>query len=676
MCGIFGIFNSNGQIYSSQLKAATTAIRHRGPDDEGYLLANTQTQNIKLFGGDDADGGKAAAKLLNLPRLTNHEAGEWNLAFGFRRLAILDVSPSGHQPMSNRAQTVWLIFNGEIYNYVELRDILAKKGYTFSSTGDTNVILAAYEEWGSECVKHFVGMWGLAILDLRDAHAPKLFVSRDPFGIKPLYYTVSNGQIAFGSEIKALLELPWVSRRANPQRLHDYLRIGYLDHDDNKQHRETMFADVYQLRPAHSITLDLTQSVQLAALHPQHYWKLDPKPRHDLSFNQAADHLREIFLKNVRLHLRSDVPVGTALSGGIDSSAIVMGMRHIEPNIDLRTFSFIAQADPAINEERWSDLIVQASRAKATKTSPDHNSLVADLMGLVKTQDEPVGSTSIYAQYCVFRLARENGMKVMLDGQGADELLAGYRGYRAIRLASLLRKRQFGAAMQFQRGLKAYAGEAGWGSMALRVASEFLPRQFYNSALRLAGKDSSASFLNTNWFNQHQISPLIPAEAGKTQNDLLRFTLIDASTSSNLPALLHYEDRNSMAHSIESRVPFLTTEIAEFILSLPEDYLISSDGTTKCVFRQAMRGLVPDTILDRKDKIGFSTPERQWLGAMKTWIAPFFSGDTAQRVAPLHLPYIQHTWEAIVNGSQTFDWRVWRWVNVIAWSEMFGVNYD
>lgn len=676
MCGIFGIFNSNGQIYSSQLKAATTAIRHRGPDDEGYLLANTQTQNIKLFGGDDADGGKAAAKLLNLPRLTNHEAGEWNLAFGFRRLAILDVSPSGHQPMSNRAQTVWLIFNGEIYNYVELRDILAKKGYTFSSTGDTNVILAAYEEWGSECVKHFVGMWGLAILDLRNAHAPKLFVSRDPFGIKPLYYTVSNGQIAFGSEIKALLELPWVSRRANPQRLHDYLRIGYLDHDDNKQHRETMFADVYQLRPAHSITLDLTQSVQLAALHPQPYWKLDPKPRHDLSFNQAADHLREIFLKNVRLHLRSDVPVGTALSGGIDSSAIVMGMRHIEPNIDLRTFSFIAQADPAINEERWADIVITASQAKAAKTIPNHTTLTEDLEHLVYTQDEPMGSTSMYAQYCVFRSARQYGMKVMLDGQGSDELLAGYRGYRALRLASMLRQHKFQTAIQFQQNLKAYAGDLRLSGMIMRTAAEFLPRQFYATALKISGKDRSINFINSVWFKKYNTFELVPAEPPKNLQDILRFTLIDATMSSNLPALLRYEDRNSMAHSIESRVPFLTTELAEFVLALPEEYLIQHDGTTKGVFRKAMRGIVPDAILDRKDKIGFATPEKQWLSSIKDWVENMFNSDVAEQIQPLNLPRLKEEWQAILGGNLTFDWRVWRWINLIAWTKAFNISYD
>lgn len=670
MCGIFGIFNATGKIHSSQIRAATTAIRHRGPDDEGYLLANTKTQNIKLFGGEDSES------VLNLPTLTNHDGGDWNLAFGYRRLSILDISANGHQPMSNKAKNIWMIYNGEIYNYLEIREVLVKKGYTFTSTGDSTVILAAYEEWGDACVNHLVGMWAFAILDLRNQDTPKLFVSRDPFGIKPLYYTVYEGQIAFGSEIKALLELPWAKRHANPQRLHDYLRMGYLDHDDDKTHRETMFQGIYQLRAAHTLTLDLSKSLQLSALHPQQYWQLKPMPRKDLSFNEAAEQLRALFLKNIRLHLRSDVPIGTALSGGIDSSAIVMGMRYIEPNIDLRTFSFIAQEDPSINEERWSDMIVKASGSKATKTSPDHTSLIADLMHLVRTQDEPVGSTSIYAQYCVFRLARENGMKVMLDGQGADELLAGYRGYRSIRLASLLRKRQFGAAIQFQRGLKAYAGDGRWTGMLLRTAAEFLPRQFYTSALKIAGKDHSANFLNADWFTQHAIQAFVPAEAPKDTNDLLRFALIDASTSSNLPALLHYEDRNSMAHSIESRVPFLTPEIAEFILSLPEEYLISQDGTTKCVFRQAMRGIVPDAILDRKDKIGFATPERQWMGAMKSWIDPLLNSDMAQRVTPLHLPHIRQEWQAILSGSKPFDWRVWRWVNLIAWTEAFGVAYD
>jgi asparagine synthase (glutamine-hydrolysing) len=618
-------------------------------------------------------GGESTSPELGLHGIQTAERYNdgigWNIALGFRRLSILDLSPAAHQPMRSHDGKVWMIFNGEVYNYVELRQELKQLGHVFYSTGDTEVVLAAFSQWGKACFKRFIGMWACAILDTA---TQKLYLSRDPFGIKPLYFTVQKDKLAFASEIKALLCLDWVARGTNAQQLHDYFRLGFMSHTS-----ETMFADVQQLRGGKllEVPLRLNDSDVTRALRIERYWELKPQKRTDLSFDQAALHLRELFLNNVRLHLRSDVPIGTALSGGIDSSAIVMGMRHIEPALDLRTFSFVPSDAPEINEERWADMVIDAAKARADKTTPNAHTLIADIKHMVYAQDVPVGGTSIYAQFCVFRLAHQHHMKVMLDGQGADEQLAGYRGYRAIRLASLLRQRQMGAALQFFKATQAYVGDLRWSGLLLRAAAEFLPRKTYAAMFKIVGKDQSDHYLNTRWFDDRGVTPLLLNETPAGETDLLRHTLADAVSHSNLPALLHYEDRNSMAFSIESRVPFLTTELVEFVLSLPEAYLISPQGTTKAVFRKAMRGLVPDPILDRTDKIGFATPEKHWLSAIGPWVDDLLASDVAHRIYALDIEKVKTNWQAIKSGHAKFDSRVWRWINVIAWAEAFGVEF-
>ena len=666
MCGIFGIHRKGGDALDlSGVLRSTGSLRHRGPDDEGYLLADTRAGRAEPCRGTDT------VAALQYPAAESFAGQYFDLAFGFRRLSILDTSPAGHQPMASADGSCWLIFNGEIYNYVELREELSRLGHQFRTGTDTEVILAAYSRWGADCLRRFVGMWAFAIWDRRRNH---LFLARDPFGIKPLYYADDRGKFIFASEIKALLASGAVGRGVNPQRLYDYLSSGLTD-----QGGETLFADVRQLPAAHSMTVPLDGA---GTARLERYWGIDLDRRLRLSFDDAAARLRNLFLENVRLHLRSDVSVGAALSGGIDSSSIVMGMRRAEPDLALHTFSYVAD-DPTVSEERWADIVVEASRAQVHKTRPSPEELVADLDALIAAQDEPFGSTSIYAQYRVFRLAHESGIKVMLDGQGADEMLAGYRTYLASRLASLLRQ---GRWLRANRLVRQAGGQPGVGRKEMLVGAggillpsfvgkgKILPaslRSLANRAGLLNG--STLTALDNEWFASRGASP---RQRGNGHGrDVLRKTLHDTLAETSLPMLLRYEDRNSMAHSIESRVPFLTTELAEFILSLPEEYLIAPDGTSKSVFRQAMRGVVPDAVLDRRDKVGFATPEKSWLTTLRPWVKGVLGGAAAARVPALNLPAVKGEWEEVVAGRKPFDFRVWRWLNVIRWAEDFEVVF-
>jgi asparagine synthase (glutamine-hydrolysing) len=506
-------------------------------------------------------------------------------------------------------------------------------------------------------------MFGFVILDTRER---RLFLARDFFGIKPLYYTVVREGFAFASEIKALLELPGVSRTVNPERLYFYLRYGLTDHGS-----ETLFADVLQLPAAHYLEVSLDAPWQA---RPVRYWDVDLSQRSELPFEEAAERLRELFLENVRLHLRSDVPVGAAISGGIDSSAIVMAMRYLQgKHLELHTFSYIAD-DPAISEEQWVDFVGQASGATVHKIRPSAEEIVADLEHLIHVQDEPFGSTSIYAQYQVFRLARKAGIKVMLDGQGADELLGGYRYYMAARLASLLRQGRWVEAGRFLHRTSKWPGaDSSW--LLLRSVGFLMPPSLQAPARRLVGRDLEPPWLNANWFSERGVAPRdLSYTRGK---EVLREYLYRTLSETSLPTLLRYEDRNSMAFSIESRVPFLTPEFANFALSLPEEYIIAPDGTSKAVFRRAMRGIVPDAVLDRRDKIGFATPEYNWLTTLlRPWVEGTLNSEAAALLPALNAKEMQLEWGGIVQGRKPFDWHVWRWLNLIQWARQFEVRFE
>jgi asparagine synthase (glutamine-hydrolysing) len=502
-------------------------------------------------------------------------------------------------------------------------------------------------------------MFAFAILDLKKR---SLFLARDPFGIKPLYYLSSENFFVFASEIKAILKFPGVSRQVNPRRLYEYLHFGLTDNG-----QDTLFADIKHLPSGHWLEVSLDGPNRCT---PTRYYDIDLNQTLDISFSEAASTVREMFVDNIRLHLRSDVPIGTALSGGVDSSAIVMAARQLEPDHELNCFSYVTD-DPFLNEEKWVDIVGTAADAVIHKTRPTPDELVLDLDQLIQMQDEPFGSTSIYAQYRVMRLANANGIKVMLDGQGGDEILAGYTPYLASRLASLLRQGRIAEAGHFWNKVRRFSGTTGK-DLLYRTGDVFLPQSLKGLARQIVGKYHLPSWVDMSWFKTRGVVDLFIKQS-KGRN-LLRQHLYQTLLETNLPFLLRYEDRNSMSYSVESRVPFLTPEFVQFFFTLPEDYLISIDGNTKSVFRQAMKGIVPDEVLARKDKIAFATPEQSWLLYLNPWIQTVLESEAARTIPFLNIASMREAWQEVVQRGRTFSFTVWRWLNFIRWVDFWNIS--
>jgi len=639
MCGIAGFIAKPGRGNPARASAALRCLYHRGPDDYGWLRFDR--------------GGVERGREWTVPER------EPEVLFLHRRLSILDTSDAGWQPMATPDGRYYVVFNGEIYNYRELRQELERLGHLFVSRSDTEVLLAAYAEWGTHALKRFVGMFAFALLDTQRR---SILLARDFFGIKPLFYGSQEGFLCFGSEIKALFELGLSHSEANPERLLLYVRYGITDLGS-----QTLLSHVQQLPAAHYMEILLDENHPQT---PQCYWRAEGDEL-EISFDEAAEHVRELFLRSMELHLRSDVPLGSALSGGIDSSAVVMAIRHLNSAAEIHAFSFIAE-DNRISEERWVDIVGQRANARVHKVRATAGKLVDELTSMMYFHDEPFGGTSAYAQYEVFRAARAAGIKVMLDGQGADEILGGYQHYLGARLASLIRKGKWPEAARFLRKISHVDGVNVWRGLAY-CADYMLPPCLQAGLRKCVYKEALPDWLNRNWFVERGVGPQFISYT--TATDVLRESL-SRSVSESLPALLRYEDRNSMAFSVESRVPFLTPDLVSFVHRLPEEYIIGSDGITKSVFRKAMRGIVPDAILDRRDKLGFVTPERDWLIKLDSWVCESLSSDAANHIPFLNLNVARQEWDQVRRGGRPFDFRVWRWVNLIHWSAKLNITYS
>ncbi|WCM89333.1 asparagine synthase (glutamine-hydrolyzing) [Acidovorax sp. NCPPB 3576] len=621
MCGIAGSASGIGDgRLEGRLKAALHLLQRRGPDESASAFWRT-------------DGAM--------------------VALGHTRLSVIDLSSAAQQPMSSSDENFTLVFNGEIYNYLELRRELEQLGRQFHSRSDTEVLLQAWQVWGERALPRLVGMFAFVLLDRRSG---TLHGARDAFGIKPIYYHADHQGLCFASEIPAVQALRSSAPRLDWHVAYDYLAHGRYDND-----ARTFFADVRALPPGHRFTYDL-QSRQLE-LHA--WWKPTIAPVQRLTLDDAADGLRSRLLDSVRLHLRSDVPLGAALSGGLDSSAIVGCMRHLEPDAPIHTFSFIASGS-SVSEEQWVDRMNAYAGAVAHKVSIAPQELAADLDDMIAAQGEPFGSTSIYAQYRVFQLAREHGMTVTLDGQGADELCGGYVGYPGPRVHSLLDEGRWLGAAAFLRQWGRWPGRAGLDGLKAAVA-EYTSDTAYQALRRMNGADASPPWLDGRVLADAGVALRFPRESPPQTAPGRRLVaeLARSLHGVGLPGLLRHGDRNSMRFSVESRVPFLTTGLADFLLTLPEDYLVSPQGETKHLLRRAMRGLVPQEVLDRRDKIGFATPEQAWLVQMAPQVREWLRH-------PLGLPFFRQdevlrAFDQVVAGQRPFSWQVWRWINFTRW---------
>jgi asparagine synthase (glutamine-hydrolysing) len=416
--------------------------------------------------------------------------------------------------------------------------------------------------------------------------------------------------------------------------------------------------------PGHILTINLNQPNNTECIIKRWWWP-DIKERWKGSFDEAALRLRELFLKNIRLHLRSDVPVGAALSGGIDSSAVVCGIRAVEPDIPIHTFSYIAN-NSSVNEEKWVDIINKYVGADSHKIYVNPSEIANNLDELIRYQGEPFGSSSIYAQYCVFGLAKDCGITVTLDGQGADELLGGYNGYPYARIRSLFEEMEITQLFKFLNNWSKWPGRSRLEGLKF-FGRGVLPESFFEIYKSRVKHRFEPSWLKMELFKDMGISycqeNIFPGE--KCSGRRLMQTLRSSLTLSGLTSLLRHGDRNSMCFGIESRVPFLTSEMAEFLLGLPEEYLVSAKGETKSIFRRAMKDIVPDEVLMRKDKIGFETPEKEWLLLMADEIRGWLNDSH-------DIDFLNHTemlrsFDAVLDGKMPFSFQVWRWINFVRW---------
>ena len=668
MCGIAGLVGNEVET-SLAIRKMCDIIRHRGPDDAGYAFFNGDHLEPEILGAKDTPSAVYRAHLPYSPSHPIEEAlpTRTDVAFGHRRLAILDLSALGHQPMCSADGRYWITFNGEVYNHVDLREQLVAMGHTFISDSDTEVILAAYAEWGADCLARFNGMWGLAILD---RHRRTLFLARDRFGVKPLYYWASpQGFLAFASEIKQFTVLPGWQARVNSQRAYDYLVWTPTDHTD-----ETLFDRVYQLPPGACATLPIDKWKQELGHDGRitfGIWYRLKAEGFAGNFQSAVDEFRSRLTDSVRLRMQADVPVGYALSGGLDSSAIVCIANNLtrERNAKemVKTFSMCATGEK-INERKWVDVVVAQTGADARHILPTSEGLFNAMSTITWHQDEPFGSPAVYSQWCVFREA-SRAVKVLLGGHGSDEILAGYAPFYTPMFASLARRGKFLNVVQEALTIRKLHGYGV--TFAPRVLlHSILPPQYFHALKRAVGRD----MLRPSWIDLERLGavardPFLEIRLGGTRS-MAALSDIFVSRSPS-PMLLHYEDRSSMAHSFESRVPFLDYRVVEFALGLPDEFKLRR-GINKRVLREA--GILPDAISRRMDKIGMGTPGEVWLTRDNTDMFRAKLDDAIEASQGVLNGRCRDYLEDVIAGKKPYNQVLRRMLSFGEWLRVFGVS--
>lgn len=575
MCGISGLANLSRAVPLAGYYPAHLRLRHRGTDDEGFFV-------VHGAGGQFCQGDDTISELAELPHIRKVSAA--NIVLGHRRLSIIDLSPGGHQPMNDHTGRYMMVYNGEIFNYIELREELVALGHRFDTQSDAEVLLAAFAQWDVESFNRFNGMWAVAIYDAQER---RLILGRDRFGIKPLYYALVNGTLYFGSEVKFLV--PFLPRlQMNEPRAIEYLVHNVVDH-----HTETMFEGICQILPAHYAIMDrsgLTQHV---------FWRL-PDHQARLTLDEAREQLAELLTSAVALRLRSDVPVGSLLSGGLDSTTIVCIVRQLLDRQGAgNTFDFFSAVfhEKAFSERRYIEETVAQTGMPIHWIYPAPERLLEALPRLLYHQEFPFRSLAVYSQWEIMSHVRQTPIVVLLDGQGSDEIFAGYTAHYYALMAEYLRRLRPDRAWREARSLSR--------------SREMTLMQGLAGALRQLIK---ASPLNT--LVQHRPIPYLtrpyrPAGGWARQSDIFRDALVRNLTFSALPEYLRYEDRNSMAFTLESRLPFMDYRLVEWAMSLPSELKIDG-AVSKRVLREMARPLIPTAVAERKDKMGFVSPQEQW----------------------------------------------------------------
>lgn len=665
MCGISG-FAAVGKKNINNLKSITDIIAHRGPDDEGFVVFPEYNTSPVCLGGDDTPAEAYESDLKSTPQqsISSAQDFEAKVALGHRRLSILDLSAYGHQPMCSPDGQLWITYNGEIYNYIELRAELLEKGYQFISDTDTEVILAAYKEWGVQCLNQFNGMWAFVIYD---RNKNEIFLSRDRFGIKPLYYWFDpKNNFYFASEIKQFTACEGWKAKINGQRAYDYLVYSLTDHTD-----ETMFRGVYHVPPGHYYKASVKN------ISPDENRKINSMKWYDLSrtpsnksFEEACAGFEKHFKDAIRMHLRSDVPVGSALSGGLDSSAIVCEINNIlrkeGKNSIQKTFSSCSEFEK-YNEKKWMDIVVDHTNTDANYVYPNTHDLFELMPTILWHQDEPYQSQSAYLGYCVFQLAKEQGVKVLLNGQGADEYLGGYGQFNNAIYFQLFKRIKWGRLNNEITGLNG----SGILNTIRAICYLSVPERTRNFITKYYGSYSDLkNIINLNELGARNRHPYATISNDATSvPSIAKLNLFH----NPLAKYLRWEDRNSMAHSIEARVPFLDHRLVEFAFNLPADYLFSM-GITKRVMRGGLKNILPTEIANRKDKKGFVTPEEHWVKNGCTEIFREKLKDSITYANGIIKKEALQYFDDIVTGKKPFDYTYIRLILFAEWMKIFSVD--
>lgn len=617
MCGFVAVLTRDTTFDNHVLDRMRDVLAHRGPDGA---------------------------------RSWTTEVGNTRIGLAHRRLAIIDLSEAAAQPMFGADGRVALVYNGEIYNYLELRAELEGRGRTFRTQSDTEVIVEAYLEWGVDALLRLNGMFGLALLDMRSG---KMLVARDRFGEKPVYYArLPRGGLAVASEIKALLAYPGVDVGICDEELTRHLRDESFEVGDN-----TFFRAAKRLDPAHAMLLKLNGEIERV----WRYWTPDYENiRATDTAASASEHFRALLERSVRMRLRSDVPVGSSLSGGLDSSSIVALVNRLKASRGRQhTFSIRYPGDPTLCEGPHIDAMVRRTGAESHSLEPDEQALMADWRQMHWHLEAPSRSASIFNQFALMRLARAQGVTVLLDGQGADELLGGYQYYFGLRQLDLLHA---GRSSELECETSAL-----WWRLR-RVSARFRDhvRRF----------DARPGFpLETLWDRRRSGAGVsdAPDRPGVPQSQavsLFRRQLAMGLQYNHLPNLLHTADRSGMAFGREARFPFLDHDLVEWCIGLPDD-LLTRDGWLKRVLREATKGLLPRAIRWRVDKVGFAAPQDRWLreGA-REWAEDLLFAGPIRKHPHYDSAWIDARWRAHVSGAEDASGALWKWLSASEWMRM------
>jgi len=614
MCGICGAINYKEKIISETLiNNMMVSIKHRGPDGEGAFT-------------------------------------EDNTALGHVRLSIIDLSEQANQPMFSDDGNLVIVFNGEIYNYQDIKNELPEK-YTFKTNSDTEVILNAYKEWGEECLHKFNGMFAFAIYNRAEK---TLFAARDPFGIKPFYYYASENHFVFGSEIKAILASGTVKAELNEAMLYDFIVFNRTDHT-----AQTSFKNICNLRPGHKIKL----STDTPDIKISQWYFLSEIHENKLSFEENAKILYSWLSESVRLHLVSDVPVGSALSGGIDSSTIVCLMRQLMPaNNPLYTFSAVYDSSWEKDEKKYVDILAQHIDISSAFTYPNAQNLADELDKLIHHQEEPFSSASLYASWCVYKEAGKNNIKVLLNGQGADELFAYdymaafffYELFRSYKWFSLLKQMYL-----FKKKQKS-GTKFTFSLFAFLLLPKFLRNLAISGSQPIVNKDffnkfkSSSSFYNT-FFDIKSLNESV-------KNHLLH----------KLHHLLRVEDKNAMTFSVEGRVPFLEKDLVACALNTPAKFKVYN-GEVKYILKQCMKHLLPPQIFTRNNKIGYATPMDAWFreSVFVSYIDNMLQSPDQPMEKYLNLSYVKEKWIKHKSGTENNGTTIWKYLFLTRWYQLY-----